>query len=124
MLTEKFFDVIRHEGVVSIVSWGHAEPHLTCTWNSYLVVTDDERILIPAAGMKQTEANVEVNDRVLLALGTRDVEGFNGYQGTGFRIEGRATFLTSGPDYEMMRQKYPFIRSVLAITVDVAKQML
>ena len=45
MLTEKFFDVIRHEGVVSIVSWGHAEPHLTCTWNSYLVVTDDERIL-------------------------------------------------------------------------------
>lgn len=124
MLTEKFFDVIRYEGVVSIVSWGHTEPHLTCTWNSYLVVTDDERILIPAAGMKKTEANVEVNNRVLLALGTRDVEGFNGYQGTGFRIEGSAKFLTSGPDYEMMRQKYPFIRSVLAVTVDAAKQML
>ena len=124
MLTEKFFEVIRNEGVVSIVSWGHAEPHLTCTWNSYLVVTDDGRILIPAAGMKKTEANVEVNNRVLLALGTRNVEGFNGYQGTGFRIEGRAKFLTTGPDYEMMHQKYPFIRSVLEVTVDVAKQML
>lgn len=30
MLTEKFFEVIRNEGVVSIVSWGNAEPHLTC----------------------------------------------------------------------------------------------
>ena len=124
MLTEKFFEVIRNEGVVSIVSWGHAEPHLACTWNSYLVVTDDGRILIPAAGMKKTEANVGVNNRILLALGTRNVEGFNGYQGTGFRIEGRAKFLTTGPDYEMMHQKYPFIRSVLEVTVDVAKQML
>ena len=109
MLTEKFFDVIGNEGVVSIVSWGNAEPHLTCTWNSYLVVTHDERILIPAAGMKKTEANVEVNNRILLALGTRNVEGFNGYQGA---------------DYDMMYKKYPFIRSVLEVTVVSAKQLL
>ena len=124
MLTEKFFEVIRNEGVVSIVSWGNAEPHLTCTWNSYLVVTDDERILIPAAGMKKTEANVEVNNRVQLALGTRNVEGYNGYQGTGFRIEGTAKFLTEGADYDMMYKKYPFIRSVLEVTVNSAKQLL
>ena len=124
MLTEKFFEVIRNEGVVSIVSWGNAEPHLTCTWNSYLVVTDDERILIPAAGMKKTEANVEVNNRVQLALGTRNVEGYNGYQGTGFRIEGTAKFLTEGTDYDMMYKKYPFIRSVLEVTVNSAKQLL
>ena len=124
MLTEKFFEVIRNEGVVSIVSWGNAEPHLTCAWNSYLVVTDDERILIPAAGMKKTEANVEVNNRVQLALGTRNVEGYNGYQGTGFRIEGTAKFLTEGADYDMMYKKYPFIRSVLEVTVNSAKQLL
>ncbi len=124
MLTEKFFEVIRNEGVVSIVSWGNAEPHLTCTWNSYLVVTDDERILIPAAGMKKTEANVEVNNRVQLALGTRNVEGYNGYQGTGFHIEGTAKFLTEGADYDMMYKKYPFIRSVLEVTVNSAKQLL
>ena len=124
MLTEKFFEVIRNEGVVSIVSWGNAEPHLTCAWNSYLVVTDDERILIPAAGMKKTEANVEVNNRVQLALGTRNVEGYDGYQGTGFRIEGTAKFLTEGADYDMMYKKYPFIRSVLEVTVNSAKQLL
>lgn len=124
MLTEKFFEVIGNEGVVSIVSWGNAEPHLTCTWNSYLVVTHDERVLIPAAGMKKTEANVEVNNRILLALGTRNVEGFNGYQGTGFRIEGTARFLTQGADYDMMYKKYPFIRSVLEVTVVSAKQLL
>ena len=120
----KVFEVIRNEGVVSIVSWGNAEPHLTCAWNSYLVVTDDERILIPAAGMKKTEANVEVNNRVQLALGTRNVEGYNGYQGTGFRIEGTAKFLTEGADYDMMYKKYPFIRSVLEVTVNSAKQLL
>ena len=124
MVTETFFEVIGNEGVVSMVSWENAEPHLTCTWNSYLVVTHAERILIPAAGMKKTEANVEVNNRILLALGTRNVEGFNGYQGTGFRIEGTARFLTQGADYDMMYKKYPFIRSVLEVTVVSAKQLL
>ena len=33
---EKFYDVLNHEGVVSIVSWGENEPHVVNTWNSYL----------------------------------------------------------------------------------------
>ena len=33
MLTEKFFEVISHEGVVSIISWGKGEPHVANTWN-------------------------------------------------------------------------------------------
>lgn len=47
-LTEKFFEVIKNEGVVSIVSWGIDEPHVVNTWNSYLVITEDGKILIPA----------------------------------------------------------------------------
>ena len=43
MLTEKFFDVLKKEGVVSIVSWGIDEPHVVNSWNSYLVVASDER---------------------------------------------------------------------------------
>ena len=46
-LSEKFYDVLKHEGVVSIMSWG-IEPHLVNTWNSFVVVTEDERLLIPA----------------------------------------------------------------------------
>ena len=40
-LPEKFYDVLQHEGVVAIVSWGNDEPHMVNTWNTYLVVTDD-----------------------------------------------------------------------------------
>ena len=39
-LSEKFHEVLQHEGVVSIVSWG-VETHVVNTWNSYLVITDD-----------------------------------------------------------------------------------
>ena len=43
MLPQKFFDVLKHEGVVSLTTWGRDVPHVTNTWNSYLVITDDER---------------------------------------------------------------------------------
>ncbi|MBP7857296.1 MAG: pyridoxamine 5'-phosphate oxidase family protein [Prevotella sp.] len=123
-LTEKFFEVLKHEGIVSIISWGEGEPHVTCTWNSYLVVTDDQRLLIPAAGMTSTEADLTVNNRVKITLAAREVEGYNGYQGTGFRLEGTARFFNEGPEYDMMFEKYPFIRSVLEITVESSKQLL
>ena len=70
ILSEKFLEVLQHEGVVSIVSWG-VETHVANTWNSYLVVTDDERILIPAYGFRKTEENVNVNNKVKLTLGVR-----------------------------------------------------
>lgn len=123
MLTEKFFEVLNHEGVVSILSWGTGDPNITNTWNSYLVVKDD-RILIPAAGMRSTEADVEKNNRVKVTLGSREVEGFNNYQGTGFLLEGTAKFLESGEDFDLMKEKFPFLNRVLEITVSNAKQLL
>jgi hypothetical protein len=94
MLTEKFHDILKHEGVVSIVSWGKEEPHIANTWNSFLVITPDERILIPAAGMNKTEKNIDLNNQVKIALGSKEVIGYNDYQGTGFVVEGTAKFLT------------------------------
>ncbi len=124
VLTDNFFEVLKYEGAVSIISWGNDEPHVTCTWNSYLVVTDDGRLLVPAAGMTSTEADIAVNNRVKVTLAAREVEGYNGYQGTGFRVEGTARFFNSGAEYDMMFAKYPFIRSVLEITPETAKQLL
>lgn len=123
VFNEKFFEVLEHEGVVSIVSWGNGDANVTNTWNSYLVIKDD-RILIPAAGMNSTEADVNVNDRVKLTLGSRDVMGFNNYQGTGFLINGSAKFIEAGADFDMMKEKYSFLRKVLEIKVDSAKQLL
>lgn len=124
MLTDKFREVLENEGVVSILSWGGDEPHLVNTWNSYLVVTPDERILIPAYAMRRTEKNVNQNNKVKIALGSKDVLGYKDYQGTGFAVEGTAKFIESGSEYEMMKEKFSFLTRVLEITVTSAKQML
>ena len=122
-LSDKFHEVLKHEGVVSIISWG-VEPHVVNTWNSYLVVTDDERILIPAYGFRKTEKNVDVNNQVKIALGAKDVPGYKDYPGTGFVIDGKARYIASGEEYDFMKAKFSFLTRVLEITVDTAKQML
>jgi hypothetical protein len=124
MLTEKFLEVINHEGVVSIVSWGIDEPHVVNTWNSYLVVTPDERILIPAYAMRRTEKNVNQNNKVKIALGSKEVLGYKDYQGTGFVIEGTAKYLESGSEFDMMKEKFSFLTRVVEITVTSVQQML
>ncbi len=122
MLTEKFFEVLKNEGVVSIISWGIDEPHIANTWNTYLVATPDERILVPAYAMRKTEKNVIQTGKVKLTVGSKAVSGYNNYPGTGFVIEGTAKFLESGPDYDMMKDKFSFLTRVLEITVTSAKQ--
>ena len=122
-LPEKFFDVLKHEGVVTVMSWG-VEPHIVNTWNSYIVVTDDGRLLIPAYGFRKTEKNVNVNNKIKLALGSREVLGYKDYQGTGFIVTGPARYISSGDEYEYMKKKFPFLTRVFEVTVDKATQML
>jgi len=122
-LSEKFLEVLKHEGVVSIMSWG-IEPHLVNTWNSYLVVTEDERILIPAYGFIKTQKNIDVNNKVIISLGSKEVLGYKDYPGTGFIIDGSARYFESGEEFDMMKNKFSFLTRVLEINVDNAKQML
>ncbi len=123
MLNEKLLQVISHEGVVTIVSWNNIEPHLANTWNSYVNATSDDRLLIPAGGMQSTQKNVEQNNNVKVSLGSKEVIGFQ-YPGAGFNIEGTAKFLESGSDFDMMKEKFPWLTRVLEITVSSAKQMI
>lgn len=123
-LSKKFYEVLEYEGIVTIVTWGEGEPHIVNEWNSYLVVTEDERILIPAGIMRTTEKNIKVNNKVKLALGSKNVKGYNNYQGTGFVVEGTARFFDSGAEFDMMKTKFEFLTRVLEITVTSAKQML
>ena len=124
MLTEKFLEVLKNEGVVSIMSWGIDEPHVVNTWNSYLVVTSDERILIPAYAMHRTEKNININNKVKMTLGSKEVLGYKDYQGTGFVVEGTAKYLQSGSEFDMMKEKFSFLTRVLEVTITSAKQML
>ncbi|OJV64883.1 MAG: FMN-binding protein [Clostridiales bacterium 38-18] len=124
MLSEKFYEVLKNEGVVSIVSWGEGEPHIVNTWNSFIVVTEDQRLLMPAWAFRRTEKNIDINQQVKIALGSKAVEGYNNYQGTGFIINGTGRFISEGEDYDMMKEKFSFLTRVLEVTVTSAKQML
>lgn len=124
MLSETFYEVLKHEGIVTIVTWGEGEPHIVNEWNSYLMVTEDERILIPAGLMRRTEKNIRVNHKIKLALGSKNVIGYDGYQGTGFVVEGTARFFDSGIEFDKMKERFEFTTRVLEITVTSATQML
>lgn len=123
MLNEKLLEVISHEGVTAIASCSNNEVHVVNTWNSYINTTEDGRLLIPAAGMRKTQKNVELNNKVKVTVGSKEVMGYK-YLGTGFLIEGTAKFVESGSEFDMMKEKYPFLSRVLEITVTSAKQTL
>jgi hypothetical protein len=123
MLNEKLLEIIDHEGVTSIVSWNENAAHISNTWNSYVRVTGDDRLLIPAAGMQETQKNIGLNPSVKLTLASREVQGTR-YLGAGYLIEGTAAFLESGPEYDMMKEKFPFLSRVLAVTIESARQTL
>lgn len=123
MFDGKFMEVVSKEGVVAIVSCTENEAHVVNTWNSYLAFPDEQRILIPAWKMLQTEKKITKNNTVLLTLGTKEVEGRMG-PGTGYLIKGTAKFLRSGPEFDMMKGKFSFMTRVLEITVSSVQQTL
>ena len=122
MFTDKFFEVISQEGVVSIVTWTDEGADVSNTWNSYLNIKEN-RILIPAAGMNKTQANIEKNPNVKLTVGSKEVMG-KWAMGSGFLILGTAKFITSGEEFDSMKEKFPFLSRVLEITVSKVIQTL
>ena len=120
---EKLLEVLKQDGVVAIATLGQDGPHMVNTWNSYIRLTEDGRILIPAGYMQRTEANVAFNNQVLLTLGSAKVAGRHG-AGTGFLIKGRAAFVASGPDFEVLKTKFAWARATLAITPESIEQTL
>lgn len=123
MIPEKLLEVLKQDGVVAIATLGQDGPHMVNTWNSYIRISGDGRLLIPAGYMHRTEANVATNNEVLITLGSSKVAGNLG-PGTGFLIKGTASFITSGPDFDVMKAKFPWARATLAVTISSATQTL
>jgi hypothetical protein len=109
--------------VVAIATLGQDGPHMVNTWNSYIQITDDGRMLIPAGYMHHTEANIAFNSNVLITLGSSKVAGNIG-PGTGFLIKGTAAFITSGPDFDVLKAKFAWARAALAVTITSVAQTL
>ncbi|KLU63634.1 FMN-binding protein [Desulfosporosinus acididurans] len=125
MSIEKLKEVLTHpsDGAVAIVTQGINEPHVVNTWNSYINITNDGKLLIPVGGMNETENNIARNNKVKLTVANREVQG-KMYKGTGFLIKGTAGFLKEGSEFELMKTKFPWARAVLEITIESADQTL
>ena len=122
-IPEKLLEVLKHDGVVAIASLGPEGQHMVNTWNSYIRVSEDGRLLIPAGYMQRTEANIAFDPKVLITLGSIKVPGQHG-PGTGFLVKGTASFITSGPDFELLKARFACAPATLAITIDSATQTL
>ncbi len=124
MLPDKFLRVLQHEGVVAIATQGRdGRPHLVNTWNSYVRITNDGHLLVPAGGMHMTETNVTANHIVLLTAGSREVEGKHGL-GTGFLLTGTAEFVRAGADFDSIKAKVPWARAALKVSITQIAQTL
>ena len=123
MIPDKLREVLKHDGVVAIATLGQDGPHMVNTWNSYIRITDDERILIPVGYMHRTEANIAFNNQVLITLGSSKVAGNIG-PGTGFLITGTATIASSGPDFDIIKARFAWARAVMTVTANSVTQTL
>jgi hypothetical protein len=122
-IPEKLQEVLTKDGVVAIATLGKDGPHMANTWNSYVRLTPDGKMLIPAGYMNTTEANVAFNPEVLITLGSSKVPGKAG-PGTGFLIKGSASFATSGPDFDKLKATFGWMRAVVTIDIREATQTL
>ena len=124
-MDEKFIEVLKTppDSALAIVTQGEDGPHVVNSWNSYVILSGQERLLLPAGRMYETEKNVRRDDRVRLTVSNREVQG-KAYKGTGFLVTGRARFKTEGEDFETVKKAFPWARAVLVIEVKTTEQTL
>ncbi len=117
-----FREVLKHEGVTTIVTINGNPAHVVNTWNSY-VVFQNGKLLIPAAGMHGIENDFAKDNTVTVAIGSKEVPGTIG-PGTGFHVHGRGQFVTSGEDYDAAKKKFPWITRLLVVDVHDIEQRI
>lgn len=123
MIPDKMKEILKYEGVVAIATQGEGKAHLVNTWNSYIQVINDQKLLFPVGGMNKTEINIEKNNNIELTLGSREVEGLQG-PGTGFLICGTMSFIKQGTEFDLIKKKHPWARAAGEIKIDTVKQTL
>jgi hypothetical protein len=121
MVPEVLAELMKSDGVVAIATMGEDGPHMVNTWNAYLGMSDDGRLLIPAGYMNRTQANVAFNPHVVITIASSKVAGLHG-PGAGCLIKGTAEFVTSGPEYDLLKKRFAWLRATVAVTIESAVQ--
>lgn len=123
MFPQSFFDVLAHEGVVTIVTLGAHPTAVTNTWNSYLKVTDSS-VFLPAAGMHSIEETLQQENALKLTLGSKEVNGLAGFPGAGFHLTGEGIFHTEGDAFDEMKERFPWLTRVIEVKVQKVEQKI
>ncbi|WP_159723407.1 pyridoxamine 5'-phosphate oxidase family protein [Enterococcus sp. CSURQ0835] len=123
MFTDPFLAVLKHEGVVTIISNSQPGFHVVNTWNSYLRTDGDHRILAPAAGMHSIENDLATDNHVFMTVGSKAVPGLVG-EGTGFHVKATAKFVDEGPEFDRMKKEFPFLTRTLILDVENIEQKI
>lgn len=111
-------DVCEATEFVTIVTTGDEGPHVVGNWGDYMRATGigAETIVLPAGHYRQTEQNLQKNNRIQLLVASRKVQGTHG-PGQGYLIVGTAEIVSSGEIANAMKVKFPWARGALVIHV-------
>ena len=121
MLSEKIKSILKHEGVVTVVAQGEDFPHVVNTWNSFVLVYDNY-LIVPVGGMTHMEAILKKNNRIIVVIGSKEVEGLHG-EGAGFHINATANISYEGSEYKIIREKFAWARAIMKIDLIDFKQV-
>lgn len=120
MVSDKLKSVMQNEGVVAIIAQGKDFPHVVNTWNSFVKIDNDD-FIVPVGGMNIMEEILSHNDKVLVTVGSREVEGLHG-AGAGFLLSGNASIIEDGDECIAIKKVYPWARAMLKIKITNVKQ--
>ncbi len=110
---------------VTIVTVGEDGPHIVGNWGDYmrlLGITDDT-IVFPAGRYRQTERNLQRNNRIQLLIASRKVQGTSS-PGQGCLIVGTGEIVSSGEIVDTVKAKFPWARGALVVHVEDVKTQL
>ena len=118
-------EVLEKSEWTAIATSGPDGTHVVGTWNEYINASGfrDGRLLIPAGHMHKTEANLKADNRIELLCGTRKVNGEHG-PGKGLSIKGTARMETEGKNFEELKERFPWIRAALVVSVETIEGQL
>jgi hypothetical protein len=121
-LSEEVKRYIRDTEFTPIATAGKEGVHLVSTWggygrDGYLFIVDDEHVAWPASEYFKTEENIKAGSQVQLLVALR--EEHNGY-----RIEGRATFLSQGEVFQRIKRRFAWARAAVLLEVQKYEKLL
>lgn len=110
---------------VTIVTEGPDGPHVVGNWGDYLrrLGFDEDRLVMPAGYYRQTEENLQRNNRVQVLVASRAVQGNHG-PGQGCVLRGTGVILEQGELAERAKSAFPWARGALVITVESVQTQL